>query len=76
MKNIHFKLLSIGAMVLFVQIITFAQSINITYPIHGSVIQRNSGNTANISFTGSVGYGYNNSSLYNYTLAIVPLDLF
>jgi hypothetical protein len=46
----------------------------ITYPIRGSVVQRNTSGNASISFCGNVGYGYNQTNLYNYVLSLSELD--
>ena len=81
MKNIFLYLLY-GYLGLFVAP-SFAQTndfllnggpATITYPIMGSVIQRNSSDNANVSFCGNVGYSYQQTNLYNYVLGLTELD--
>ena len=81
MKNI-FLYLFYGYLGLFVAP-SFAQTndfllnggpATITYPLMGSVIQRNASDNANISFCGNVGYGYQQTNLYNYLLILTELD--
>lgn len=72
---IYIQRLFIGLMSILLPIMTFSQGINVTHPIAGSVIQRNTNNGANVAFTGSIGYGFDNTSNYNHSIKIERLDL-